>query len=200
MEGLDKIKEKILEDAKREADKIIKEAELEAQRISEQAEKTAAENRKTLNEKAQKDAQEARRKTLAMTELDMRKEQLAVKQKMIDLAFEKTLERLNKLEGKEYEKMILNMMEKAVETGQEEIILSTNDRKKFKPELLATLNNRLSKKGIKAALKISNEARRIQGGFILKRRGVEVNGSFETLIRTEREEIESKVAAILFGE
>lgn len=130
----------------------------------------------------------------------MRKEQLAVKQKMIDLAFEKTLERLNKLEGKEYEKMILNMMEKAVETGQEEIILSTNDRKKFKPELLATLNNRLSKKGIKAALKISNEARRIQGGFILKRRGVEVNGSFETLIRTEREEIESKVAAILFGE
>ena len=54
MEGLDKIKEKILEDAKREADKIIKEAELEAQRISEQAEKTAAENRKTLNEKAQK--------------------------------------------------------------------------------------------------------------------------------------------------
>ena len=62
------------------------------------------------------------------------------------------------------------------------------------------MNNRLSKKGIKAALKISNEARRIQGGFILKRRGVEVNGSFETLIRTEREEIESKVAAILFGE
>ena len=51
MEGLDKIKEKILEDAKREADKIIKEAELEAQRISEQAEKTAAENRKTLNER-----------------------------------------------------------------------------------------------------------------------------------------------------
>ena len=200
MEGLDKIKEKILEDAKREADKIIKDAELEAQQILEQAEKTAAENRKTLNEKAQEDAQETRRKTLAMTELDMRKEQLAVKQKMIDLAFEKTLERLNKLEGKEYEKMILNMLEKAVETGQEEIILSTNDRKKFKPELLATLNNRLSKKGIKAALKISNEARRIQGGFILKRRGVEVNGSFETLIRTEREEIESKVAAILFGE
>lgn len=200
MEGLDKIKEKILEDAKREADKIIKEAELEAQQILEQAEKTAAENRKTLNEKAQEDAQETRRKTLAMTELDMRKEQLAVKQKMIDLAFEKTLERLNKLEGKEYEKMILNMLEKAVETGQEEIILSPNDRKKFKPELLATLNNRLSKKGIKSDLKISNEARRIQGGFILKRRGVEVNGSFETLIRTEREEIESKVAAILFGE
>lgn len=200
MEGLDKIKEKILEDAKREADKIIKEAELEAQQILEQAEKTAAENRKTLNEKAQEDAQETRRKTLAMTELDMRKEQLAVKQKMIDLAFEKTLERLNKLEGKEYEKMILNMLEKAVETGQEEIILSPNDRKKFKPELLTTLNNRLSKKGIKSDLKISNEARRIQGGFILKRRGVEVNGSFETLIRTEREEIESKVAAILFGE
>lgn len=200
MEGLDKIKEKILEDAKREADKIIKDAELEAQQISEQAEKTATEKRKTLDEKAQKDAQEARRKTLAMTELDMRKEQLAVKQKMIDLAFEKTFEKLQKLEGKEYENMILGMMEKAVETGQEDIILSSNDRKKFKPELLTALNNRLSKKGIKANLKISDESRRIKGGFILKRRGVEVNGSFETLIRTEREEIESKVAAILFGE
>ncbi|HHY14291.1 MAG TPA: hypothetical protein GX526_06610 [Thermoanaerobacterales bacterium] len=200
MEGLDKIKEKILKDAKHEADEIIKKAELRAQQIAEQAEKTSADKRRALDEQAKKDAQEEKRKTLAMIQLDMRKEQLAVKQKMIDLAFEKTFNRLHNLEGKEYENMILDMMERGVETGTEEIILSANDRKKFKPEFLKTLNDRLSKKGIKSNLRLSDEVRKIRGGFILKRQGVEVNGSIESLIRLEREEIESKVAAILFEE
>ena len=200
MEGLDKIKEKILKDAKHEADEIIKKAELRAQQIAEQAEKASADKRRALDEQAKKDAQEEKRKTLAMIQLDMRKEQLAVKQKMIDLAFEKTFNRLHNLEGKEYENMILDMMERGIETGTEEIILSANDRKKFKPEILKILNDRLSKKGIKSNLKLSDEVRKIRGGFILKRQGVEVNGSIESLIRLEREEIESKVAAILFEE
>jgi V/A-type H+-transporting ATPase subunit E len=200
MEGMEKIKERILEDARREADKIIRGAEKEAQNILDHAEKTARQRKKALYEKAQKDSQEARRKTLAMAELEMRKGLLAVKQKMVDTAFERALEKLRNLEGKDYENMIMGMMEKAVETGNEEIILSPNDLKKFKPEFLSTVNQRLSKKGIKSNLKIAEETRNIQGGFILKGKGVEVNNSFESIIRMERDEIESQVAAILFGE
>jgi V/A-type H+-transporting ATPase subunit E len=200
MEGMEKIKERILEDARREADKIIRGAEKEAQNILDHAEKTARQRKKALYEKAQKDSQEARRKTLAMAELEMRKGLLAVKQKMVDTAFERTLEKLRNLEGKDYENMIMGMMEKAVETGNEEIILSPNDLKKFKPEFLSTVNQRLSKKGIKSNLKIAEETRNIRGGFILKGEGVEVNNSFESIIRMERDEIESQVAAILFGE
>lgn len=200
MEGMEKIKERILEDARREADKIIRGAEKEAQNILDHAKKTARQRKKALYEKAQKDSQEARRKTLAMAELEMRKGLLAVKQKMVDTAFERALEKLRNLEGKDYENMIMGMMEKAVETGNEEIILSPNDLKKFKPEFLSTVNQRLSKKGIKSNLKIAEETRNIQGGFILKGKGVEVNNSFESIIRMERDEIESQVAAILFGE
>jgi vacuolar-type H+-ATPase subunit E/Vma4 len=38
----------------------------------------------------------------------------------------------------------------------------------------------------------------MQGGFIVKTRGVEINNSFETLLRMERERIETEIADILF--
>ncbi len=47
-------------------------------------------------------------------------------------------------------------------------------------------------------LKLSDEDRGIQGGFIVKVDGVEINNSFETLLRMEREKVESEIADILF--
>ena len=47
-------------------------------------------------------------------------------------------------------------------------------------------------------LKLSDEDRGIQGGFIVKVDGVEINTSFETLLRMEREKVESEIADILF--
>ncbi|MDI3535069.1 MAG: V/A-type H+/Na+-transporting ATPase subunit [Thermosediminibacterales bacterium] len=198
MEGMQRIKEKIIEDANKQADTLIKEAEKEAERILAQGKKEAERKKKALQEKAVKESEEAKKKIMSMAELEMRKQMLAVKQRMVDEAFERALKKLQSLEGKEYEEIITKMLEKAVETGDEEIIFSPADAKKLKPEFLENLNKNLAVRGVKPKLSISKETRDIQGGFILKSKGVEINSSFDSIIRMERDEIESQIAAILF--
>ena len=48
-------------------------------------------------------------------------------------------------------------------------------------------------------LSLSEETRPIRGGFILVDGPVEVNCSFETLFRLQREKLEKQAAEILFG-
>ena len=49
-----------------------------------------------------------------------------------------------------------------------------------------------------AQLTLSQETRPIQGGFILKDGNVEVNCTFETLVRLQRGEMDREVAKVLF--
>lgn len=201
MEGIEKIKAKILEDAQNEADTIINSAKQEAERILAEAHKAAERESRDVLAKADAEAGEARRKIMAMAELDMRKGLLAVKQEMVDAAFDAALRHLKSLEDEEFEKVIGAMLEKAVVTGAEEIIVSPEDSRRFTPEFLEKVNQQLTRRrGEKAMLKLSGETRNISGGFILKGEGLEINNSFDAIIRMERDEIESEIARILFEE
>jgi len=195
MEGIQRIKERILEGARQEADKKIKDAEKKAQEILEKARKDAENRKKKLLEKAARDAEDIKAKMISMAELDMKKNLLATKQDMVDKAFQQALERLKNMDIEKYEEILTDMILKAVETGEEEIILSKRDLRRLPKDFITKLNNLRERK---LNLKLSRESRDIEGGFILKSRGVETNNSFETIMRMERDSIESRIAGILF--
>lgn len=193
MEGMERIRQSILEEAKSQADSIIKEAE---QRAADQAEEAARQADVLVAEridKAKAQADETTKRMLLMAELEMKKEELKVKQQMIDKAFEKAFEKLKGLSGKELIDMMVSMLERAGISGDEEIIVSPADREMYEKGLLDEVNQRLGYR-----LKLSDENRGIQGGFIIKRQGIEINNSYETLLRMERERIETEIAGILF--
>ena len=54
--------------------------------------------------------------------------------------------------------------------------------------------------GDKGRLTLSVETRPIGGGFVLSDGEVEVNGTFETLVRLQRRELDAAVAKVLFDE
>lgn len=193
MKGIERIKNKILKDARTQVEDIVKEAENKVGHTVEQASKEAVELKKKLMDKACEEAEEARKRMLAMAELDIRKEELAKKQKLIDQAFDKALEGLKGLKGKEYKELVETMVKEAAPGGDEEIVVSSQDKQLFESGLLKEINKKI---GLK--LKLSDETRNIQGGFIIKSEGIEINNSFETLIRMERDQIETKIADILF--
>ncbi len=195
MQGMQRIKDRILEDARAQAEDIIKEAEGKVAEVMEQASKEAESLRAKLREKGREEAEEARRRMLAMAELDIRKEELAIKQKLIDRAFDEALGRLQNLKGKEYKALVMKMVKDAGANGDEEIIVSAGDRQLFEKGLLKDINSKLG-----LDLKLSGEERNIKGGFILKSTGIEINNSFDTLIRMERDQIETQIAEILFQE
>lgn len=193
MQGMEKIRDKILEEARAQAEQIIKEAEEKGKKLVEQASAEAEELGKSRLEKGKQEAQEVRKRMLAMAELEIRKEELALKQRLIDEVFDRALESLRNLEGEDLKSLIIDMVKRSAVSGQEEIIVSPEDREKFAGGLLAEVNSKLG-----LNLRLSDEVRNIQGGFILKAPGIEINNSFEALIRMERDQIETEIVDILF--
>ncbi len=193
MEGMERIRESILTEARVQAEAIIKEAQEKVNAMEEQANKKSGEITRHRLEKAEVEAQEAARRMLSMAELDLKKNNLQAKQSLIDQAFDKALVRLKELPEEAYMGMIVSMLGSAGITGKEELVVSPQDRERFEKGLLKKVNDKMS-----FELKLSDETRNMQGGFILKAQGVEINNSFETLLRMERERIETEIADILF--
>ncbi|MCG8502573.1 MAG: hypothetical protein MJB12_19485 [Firmicutes bacterium] len=198
MAGAEKIKERILEEARRQAQENIEKAEKEAEEIIETAQKEATEKKTEIIEKAKIEAVNREQRLIAVAELEARKEKLKAKQAMIEEAFQKTLEKLNNLETEEYEAVLADMVVGSVTNGNEEIIVSEKDRQRLSAGLIKKSNKALKAKGLDGSVKLSEETRPISGGFILKLGDVEVNNSFETIMRMQREELELEVVKALF--
>ncbi len=200
MAGVEKIKEKILQDAEIKANEIMEKARLQAKETIEKANQRAAARAKEISQKAEYEASEKKRIINSIVELEMRKDILAAKQQSIDEVFEKVLEKMNNLDNSKYEQVIFDMLIASVESGEEEVVMSEAAGKKLSDGFIGKVNKALEASGRKGNIKISDETRNISGGFILKSQGVEINNSFEAVIRLYRDEIEPKVAEIFFRE
>ncbi len=198
--ALEDIVNKINTDALNEAAKIKDEAKALSSKISEEAGGRATTIREEILRDARAKAREDGKRSLIIANLESRKQILTAKQALIGEAFEKAKARLVGLRDREYLKLIKKVLLKAVESGDEVIIVSTKDRSRISPSFLEAVNRSLISKGKKVRLRLSKETRDIKGGVILSSARSETNCSFETLIRELRDDLETEVARILFGE
>ncbi|MGI6190084.1 MAG: hypothetical protein ACOYI1_10250, partial [Caldicoprobacteraceae bacterium] len=77
MTGIEKIKQRILEDAQKEADEIIKAAQDKAQGLKENKEAEAGRLKKQLTKENLEAAREHKKRILTVAQLEMRKKVLA---------------------------------------------------------------------------------------------------------------------------
>jgi V/A-type H+-transporting ATPase subunit E len=192
----EQVVEKILADAKAEAEKIKKQTD----------EKEAAEQAK-LNEQldeykeqteliSRKAAEDKKAHLLAATRMQIAKDYLAEKRKLLDEVFEQAREKLQLLSDTEYDELMTKLMLDAVETGDEEVIIDDKD-KRIDQEFIKQVNRRLGSKS-KANLKLSKEKQNLGGGFILSRGKIKNNVSLNVLLAQARKELEIKLAKELF--
>ncbi|MDD4568918.1 MAG: V-type ATP synthase subunit E family protein [Tepidanaerobacteraceae bacterium] len=200
MEGIAKIKEKIMEEARAEKQKLIEDTQAKARDIKAKYERQAEEMRQDILERAKKTADEKKRRILSMAQLENRKAVLQVKQQIIDEVFIKAKENLKKLPDEDYQKLFGEMLVKSVISGNEELIISEQDKNRISPDFLNKVNEYLKSQGMQGNLKISETCGQMIGGFILKSEDLEVNNTFDSLINMEREELETEIAKILFEE
>lgn len=199
MNGIDRISERILKDARDEATRIVEEAQERARSLKDKkVEQTNKDNERLYRESADK-AQERKRRMLAVAELEMRKEILSVKQQTIDEAMDRVNEVIMEMPRDEYRKVVSHMLLESAQ-GDEEVFFSTSDEERLDQGLIDEVNRKLLEAGKKGELRLSPERGAFQGGFILKSGGMEINNTFEAIIRTGRDEVESDLARILFGE
>ncbi|NLC69540.1 MAG: hypothetical protein GX754_12335, partial [Clostridiaceae bacterium] len=180
-------------------DNIIMQARKQAGDIICAAKKEAEEKKAKILDAAMKNAGETRRRMIAAAELEVRKIKLGAKQELIGRVFGQAAEALNSLPVERYKEMISGMIVYSAKTGDEEIVLNKRDKERMDNDFINTVNAKLREKGLKGNLKISGDTAAIKGGFILRKENVEINNSFEAMIRMKYNEIEPQVVKILFG-
>lgn len=192
----EQVVEKILADAKAEADKIKKQAE--DQDAAEQAKLTEQLNeyKKQTEILAKKAGEDEKSHILAAARMDIAKEYLAEKRKILDEVFEQARQQLQNLPDEEYRTLIKKLILDAVETGDEEVIIDTNENR-IDHEFIKQINRELSS-GYKGNLRLSDQRQDLGAGFILKRDKVRINVSIEVLLNQARKELEIELAKDLF--
>ena len=188
--------EKILADAKTEAEKIKKQTE--ANEAAEQAKLTEQldEHKKQTEILAKKAGEDEESHILAAARMDIAMQLLAAKRKILDEVFEQARQQLQNLPDEEYRTLCTKLMLEAVETGEEEIVVDKNENR-IDQDLIDQVNQQLAPKG-KGNLKLSDEKQDIVAGFILKRGQIKTNVSLAVLLDQARKELEIDLAKELF--
>lgn len=198
--SLEKILERIAGDAQKEIDRITERATSNAEKTIQEAEKEAEILKAESLQRAKEEAAQRKERMIAMARLDFRKRILGEKQRAIDTVFQEAIEKLCNLEEDEYRALMKRMLLSGVQTGEEEVILAQRDKTKLTSSFIDELNEELRNNEKKGNLTISEETREISGGFILRGGDIELNSTFESLLESSRDELESEVGQLLFKE
>ncbi|MGE4282610.1 MAG: V-type ATP synthase subunit E [Clostridia bacterium] len=198
MAGAEKIKERILEEARLLAQENLDQAKKEAAGVVKAAKKEAEQKKAFIIEKAQKEAVERKKRLIAVAELEARKQKLQAKQEMIEETFIKTLDMLNKMPADKYRGILMDMILSVVHTGKEEIVISNDDVQKLGSDFALDVNKKLTERGLTGNIILSIQKRSINGGFILKTGDIEINNSFDAIIRMQHDELETEIVKALF--
>lgn len=203
MNGIEKITQRIDQDAQTEIDQILGDARHQAAEILARYEAQAQKEAEELQARGEKNAAEREERLASVAQMEAKKLMLATKQEMLDKAFALALEQLASLPEDEYIALLAALAAKAAATGREQLIFSPKDRERVGEQVVAAANEKLSQDGatemLAGQLTLSEETRPMRGGFILSDGEVEVNCAFETLVRLQRSEVSGEVAKALFG-
>ncbi len=196
MNGIEKIKQRIDADAQADIDRVLSEAKAEADRITEKYKAQAAAETAELNAKAEAAAAEREERLVGTAQMDARKTALAAKQELVEKAYDRALEKLCQMPDAAYTDTLAALLVQAAPAGRGTVVLAPEDHKRIGAAAVAKANELLGG----GKLVLSEETRPIQGGFILKDGKIEVNGTFETLVRLQKAETAGTVAKKLFPE
>lgn len=199
MSNINNLTSKILDEAKKKSEEILKAAKEEEAKIIGKKIAEAREIEKGYIDKANIEAITKKERILSGAEIRIRDEKLSAKQRIVGKVFDETLKKLGKLSKEQLLKFIKESIINLDITGDEKLIVSKDDKDKITEEFLKDLNMSLSMKGKNGNITLSKEERSFNGGFILEKKGIEINYTFEAILQSMRDDLEYEVAKILFS-
>ena len=194
MNGIEKITQRIASDAQAEVDRILGDAREEAARISANYRAQADAEAQELDAKNERAAAEQEERLISAAQMKASRLQLAAKQEMVEKAYIQALDKLCAMPEEQYVAVLAGLLVKASSNGKEEAVFSKEDRERVGKAAVAKANELSGKQ-----LRLSEETQPIRGGFILKDKNVEVNCTFETLVRLQKAETAGAVVKTLFA-
>jgi V/A-type H+-transporting ATPase subunit E len=197
MAGLDNIVSEILAEANAAAESVRQAAQREAEEIAKAAAAQSRQECEALEAKAgqARDTEAARTKSSA--DLQRRQRLLAAKQEIIAGVIDNAYAEIFRLDDAAYFELVKKMLGQYVLDKEGEICFNERDKKRLPKDFGDVIGEAAKAKG--GSLVLSDEVRKIDGGFVLIYGGIEENCSFEALFAAERDRLTDRVYQFVFA-
>jgi len=183
----EKIIERIKKDSEEEIQAIIGEAEQQASDIIKEAKKEAENEYEKMIYDGKRHGENIKKILVSKASQDAKREAMKAREKIIEECFTKAYQKLSKLSGKEYKKIVTNLTEKGLKklSGECFAIVSKDEDKEIAKKL---------------GLKVSANTD-ASGGIILKSVDgqITLDNTFDGILEREKERIRIKVGKLLFS-
>ena len=218
--GLERITERILGDARSRAASILEQARAESEAIAAEGVRRVEQIRTELSQVAEANATALIAEAKASAMAKKNEILLARKSALVESVFADALKSVTSMEPKKYTELLGGLLAAAVyefckteaenrarygdedeEPSAFEVILNKKDKEQYGEAVLETARRKLSGKVPEDALKtmtLSKEIGKMQGGVVLCYGPVELNCSFEMLFGQLRRDLEGQVSGALF--
>lgn len=182
MANLDQLTEQILKDARDKAVEIIGEAQTAANHKIQDAQKQSLTRKEMILSRAKNEAELISERIVSGTGLRIRDDKLTAKGTIIDRVMDKVREKLIQLPEAETLKFIEASLKDRKFSTDEKVLVKQG----FEPEVKKILGT------------VTVEGMKDLSGFIIDKKGVLENHSFETTLDFLKEDLEAQAAQILF--
>ncbi len=199
---LDRLLQKILDDAEAEVSRREREAARQRGLILDEARTEAEALAARTVEEAKRRATAILERATASGELESRKLLLAAKQHMIRQAVDNAVRTLAELPDEDYRRVLESMLVRAASDlggGEIEVIVSKDDRERVTQAFLDSVGHHEDLAG-RISFQLAAESRETGGGFVLRKGRIESNATFPALARARQEDLGALAGELLFGQ
>ncbi len=186
--GLEKVKQEILEKARKDAAGIVGAAQAEAKAVMRASEKQMQNYERLVDEDAGRSVEQMKRRELASAELELQKQVLAAKNELIETVFSQAMKKLGQLGDKKREAHVKGLLDLARKEMNVAVVHCNSKDVEF---LEGGSSDKLKV--------IKNDS--ISGGIVAESpdRKLKVDYSYETVLEQTKSKVLSDVARLLFG-
>ncbi len=183
--SLDNIINKIQQDAQAEIDKINQETAKKIAKLEQEYEAKIDKLKAKMLDKVEKQARIKVEQEVFKVSSQAKSKILQKKRELLDKAFKLAAEALSKLDSEKQKKILQTLLDALPNEEGAEIIVAESSL-----DLV---------KSLAPKIRVSNNTIPALGGFIYKSPKIEIDNTYESLVKVVREDIETKVASILFN-
>lgn len=195
MTGLEKIKERIISDAQKEAEAVMSDSEVKAELLKEQIRREAGIKAEEILRDAEKRAEQITSQSQSEAEQISKNDLLLIKRKTVEETISEAEKKLTELEDEKYFKFIKKLIIKNALTGAGKLRLSELDKNRLPSGFVDDVNNALMDG---KTIELSEDYIDHEGGFIAIYGDIEINCTFPAIIKSEYEKLEDIAASALF--
>ena len=198
MAGAEKLIEKIIGDAQRDAESYWHDAEEKKKDLRDKLNRDIEKRKAEIDRMAEESVRENKKRLAAVYDLEYRKQLLAAKQEMMAQAKALAMQKLEALPDEKYLSLLKQRLIDCAADGTGGIIVSKSE-KRITKAFLDDVNKTLKERRGTGEIKLLDEKRDMTGGFVYVNGGLEIDMSLEALLSEAWQQSETEVAAVLFG-